>query len=278
VRRTAKRALVQLAGRLTPPLYASYLGLVWRTSRVIDDGCAEVPQHARRSGGAVVLCWHEEVFTAPYVYGRMGLRMHTLVARGAAGDLIAPLCERCGHSVERGGTSRRGSRHRPLAAVRGAVRHLRHQPGGIYGVLVDGPTGPRYRMKPGGTLVARKSGRPVVLVRSWFRRCLRLETWDRAGIPLPFNEIRVYARGPYEPPSDREGREGLERFRARLERELIELAARSYRETGQPCPPELVQAAAGPQLESAPPAAREAAGEGEPEATSLPGTTLSDFG
>jgi hypothetical protein len=88
-------------------------------------------------------------------------------------------------------------------------------------------------------VIARECGRPVVLVRTWYRRCLRLNTWDRTAIPLPFNRIHYYMEGPYFAPPDANTEAGLERFRLRLEQDLIALAARSYDDLGQPRPANL---------------------------------------
>jgi hypothetical protein len=129
--------------------------------------------------------------------------------------------------------------------TREVIQHLQANPGTVFGVVVDGSAGPRYRMKPGSLLVARHTGLPIVLLRVWFRRCVRFPSWDRTALPLPWNEVHVYAEGPFEPPPDAGSREGRERWRRQLEDGLIELAGRSYREVGQPRPAALVAAGAG---------------------------------
>src|SRR5262249_10237410 len=111
----------------------------------------------------------------------------------------------------------------------------------IYGLTVDGSKGPPYRMKTGGIIIARECARPVALVRTWYKRCLRLPTWDRMAFPLPFNRIRYYIRGPIEVPPSASTPEGLERFRLELENGLIDLAVQSYADMGQQRPPKLVK-------------------------------------
>ena len=63
----------------------------------------------------------------------------------------------------------------------------------------------------------RAGNKPIVLVRTWYKRCLRLNTWDRMAVPLPFNVIRYYMRGPYFVPADATREAGLGRFRIELE-------------------------------------------------------------
>jgi hypothetical protein len=64
------------------------------------------------------------------------------------------------------------------------------------------------------------------------------------AIPLPFNLIRYYLRGPYVVPESARGDSGLERFRRALENDLIDLAALSYDEMGQQRPANLLKRSA----------------------------------
>jgi lysophospholipid acyltransferase (LPLAT)-like uncharacterized protein len=106
-------------------------------------------------------------------------------------------------------------------------------------------------MKTGGIVIARECGKPVVLARTWYKRCLRLPTWDRMAVPLPFNLIRYYLRGPYFVPDSARSPAGLEEFRLHLENELIDLAAQSYDDMGQARPANLVKRST--TVEPAPP-------------------------
>jgi hypothetical protein len=151
--------------------------------------------------------------------------------------VIAAVLEHCGFVVFRGGSQRRSRRRNSVLLE--MIRHMKKTPQVVYGLTVDGSRGPAYHMKPGGIAIARACERPVLLVRTWYRRSLRLRTWDRTAIPLPFNEIAFYLRGPYSLPKGTSSDE-LERFRLRMESELLSLAALSYEELGQACPHELV--------------------------------------
>ena len=57
----------------------------------------------------------------------------------------------------------------------------------------------------------------------------------------PMYHIKYYVLGPYHVPEDAHTEEGLQRFRFLLEDDLIDLAAQSYREMGQPLPANLVK-------------------------------------
>ena len=98
-------------------------------------------------------------------------------------------------------------------------------------MTVDGSKGPVLRMKPGGVTASVAAQKPILLVRIWQQTSLRLATWDRTVIPLPFNLVHLYIDGPHIPPDQSE-----DRFRDDMERGLLELSARSHRDLNQGCP------------------------------------------
>jgi lysophospholipid acyltransferase (LPLAT)-like uncharacterized protein len=168
---------------------------VWATSRVEVRNAGELMETARKYDGAIAVLWHEEVATVAFAYPKVGIVAHTLASVGDAGELVTRVLERCGYQVFRGGASSRRSRRR-TAVLRDMVEHMRSHHAVVYGLTVDGSKGPAYRMKGGAIWIARECGVPLALMRTWYRRCVRLRTWDRTAIPLPFNHIIYYFRGP----------------------------------------------------------------------------------
>jgi len=140
------------------------------------------------------------------------------------------------------GSTTSRSRHRE-GVIDDLVAHMRDHHGVLYGLTVDGSKGPAYRLKTGGIVVAAACGKPIALVRTWYRHSLRLPTWDRTAIPLPFNRIAYSYRGPYFAPESLADGAGLERFQNELEDDLVDLAAESYAVMGQPRPTNLVKRA-----------------------------------
>lgn len=240
VQKRLSRPLAALAAVAVPALYMAYMRLVWATSRIESGNFPDLHAIIARHNGAVGLLWHEEVMTVAYGYHHLGFRPHTLASVGQAGEVIARMLRRCGFVVFRGGSTTGGSRRRE-GTLEAMIEHMRTHDEVIYGLTVDGSKGPAYRMKTGGIVIARECGRPVILARTWYKRCVRLPTWDRMAVPLPFNVISHYLRGPYEVPQSARTQEGLERFRDQLEAELIVLAAQSYTDLGQAVPAALRQ-------------------------------------
>lgn len=235
VQKRFSRLLSALAALVVPALYMAYMRVVWATSRIEPGNFPDLHEIIARHNGAVGLLWHEEVMTVAYGYHYLGFRAHTLASVGQSGEVIARMLQRCGFVVFRGGSSTGASRRR-AGTLRAMIDHMRTHDNVIYGLTVDGSKGPAYHMKTGGIVIARECGRPVILARTWYKRCLRLPTWDRMALPLPFNVIRYYLKGPYHVPESARSQQGLERFRDQLEAELIRLAAQSYADMGQLVP------------------------------------------
>ena len=234
------RPLVWLVVTGVPPLYLLYMRFVWATSRIERGNYDELLRETAAHDGMVGLLWHEEVFSVAYGYRWIGIRPHTLASPGDAGELITRLLHACGYVAFRGGSTTSRSRRRE-GILDELIAVMRSRPRVFLGLTVDGSKGPAYRMKSGGIVVASRSGKPVALLRTWYRRGLRVNTWDRTGIPLPFNRIRYSYRGPFFPPKDPTDRAALHAFHLQMEDELIELAAESYDALGLPRPPGLVK-------------------------------------
>ena len=234
------RPLAWLSRQLLPRIYMFYIKLVFVTSRVEDHGLSELHDIIDRYGGAVSLVWHEELFTAIYGYSHLGFRPCTLVSSSDAGEVITSILQRIHYVVFRGGSSRHKSRRSPEVVDR-IIKHMRSGNGVLCAVTVDGSSGPAYRMKRGGVVIARECAKPIVLQRTWHKRCLRMNGWDRMAVPLPFNVITLDMKGPYFVPDYTHTSEGLERFVVELENDLIELSARSYDRFAHARPPNLVQ-------------------------------------
>ena len=63
------------------------------------------------------------------------------------------------------------------------------------GVIVDGPRGPALEAKIGALVLARATGLPIVPGTWWVRPLVRVRSWDRTIVPLPFSRI-VFAFAP----------------------------------------------------------------------------------
>jgi lysophospholipid acyltransferase (LPLAT)-like uncharacterized protein len=195
VKKTLRRALMAIGLNTVPYLYVAYMWLVYRTSRIEELG-PNLDVARREFGRAVYAIWHDEVFFVAYAFGKY--HPDTLASQGDSGSIIARMLEVCGYRVFRGGSSS-GDQRRSAAIVRDMVARMKSEPGVIYGITTDGSKGPVYRMKKGAVHIAAKTGAPVFVLKTWCKRYVRLPTWDRTLIPLPFNHIVTVYKGPIAP-------------------------------------------------------------------------------
>jgi lysophospholipid acyltransferase (LPLAT)-like uncharacterized protein len=92
------------------------------------------------------------------------------------------------------------------------------------GLLTDGPRGPALRSKIGVASLARLTGVPITPIAVAARPRLRLRSWDRTLLPLPFARVVFRFGDPIPVPSDADP-ECEERLCRELDRELTRLTA-----------------------------------------------------
>lgn len=209
---------------LLSPALAFLFRLLCMTCRVEVRGHAVVAEETERHGAVVLAFWHEVLPLAAWNY--RGTGYHTLTSYSYDGELIARIIRFLGLAALRGSSSRGGGE--ALKQMETALRM-----GVTIGFTLDGPRGPRRHAKPGVAVLAARSSIPTVPVALAATRCWRMNSWDRMAIPKPFSRIVCAHGAPLPAPGENE--EGaVERYRARVERELNQLQAALEREIGMP--------------------------------------------
>ncbi len=138
--------------------------------------------------------WHRcIVSSAWYFRNRNGVLMNTT---NFDGQWTRRVIERLGYGTAQGSSTRGG--------LRGlAVMARRLEEGVDAGFTIDGPRGPRYIAKPGPVMLARRSGRPVVLFHIGIERAWTLrKAWDLMQIPKPFTRAILVIAPILEVPKD----------------------------------------------------------------------------
>ena len=205
------RFTVWLGGWLAALLLRA-LGATWRVRLLADD------DPVARGEPAVGALWHATLCPAAWHFRDLGAVVP--VSRSRDGDRIVAVLDRLGYGPAPRGSSSRGG----AAALAGALRAA--QEGRFIGVLCDGPRGPARRCKPGVLAIARATGLPLYPVAIAARPALRVPSWDRSLVPLPFARVVVAYGTPRKIPREAT-REELEALRVDLERALEQLGARA---------------------------------------------------
>ena len=184
-------------------LLTGYLALTYRTLRWTREG-QELAQgvwtQSMASGsGAILAMWHSRVAVgAPsWPQGPDKPEIRVLVSQSRDGEFIARVIAKLGLPSIRGSSLKKTDTHKNKGgeqAFRDMVKWVKD--GGAVCITPDGPRGPVEVMQKGAVALARVSGAPVLFVGVAMKPCIRLNTWDRTIIPLPFARAAMVWDGP----------------------------------------------------------------------------------
>jgi lysophospholipid acyltransferase (LPLAT)-like uncharacterized protein len=117
---------------------------------------------------------------ATYVCRYIGVRV--MSSNSYDGEYMGRIIGKFGFVAVKGSSSRNAVR-----ALLGLRRAL--EAGWTVAFTLDGPRGPRYKVKPGPVALARSSGVPLSTFHIAVDRAWVLNTWDRLIIPKPFSRV-----------------------------------------------------------------------------------------
>lgn len=147
--------------------------------------------------GALVCFWHSRITLAPACWPKR--RAHDpkiMISLSPDGAFIARLGERLGFPGIRGSARKdTDPRHDKGggAALREALRWIKAR--NAVAITPDGPRGPAEEMKQGAVVLGKAAGVPVFFVGLACRPWLRLKSWDRSVLPVPFGRGAVVWAG-----------------------------------------------------------------------------------
>jgi len=176
--------------RVLGGILVGLLGLSWRVVYVHPEAGRA---GATRGRPSLFAFWHGRQL--PLVRTHRGEGITVLVSRNTDGQHAVNVLHSLGFRTVRGSTSRGGTEAlREMAAV------LREGRDGA--ITPDGPRGPACVTGSGPGTLSRIGGRPVVPIAASAWPALRVRSWDRFIVPLPFAGISI-VEGPPLPPMPR---------------------------------------------------------------------------
>lgn len=176
-RYSLKQRLILALGAPAIALCLRLLAFSWRTRVVAPAGV--LPKES--DGPMVYAMWHEGIIA---ITGHWrGHNIQGMASQSFDGEVISKAMGYLGYPpLSRGSSSRGGASS--LGAHLGALAAGRHVV-----VTMDGPRGPARVSKAGTVQIAAHAKRPVVPVVCVAESALRLRSWDRTLIPLPFAKV-----------------------------------------------------------------------------------------
>ncbi len=194
----------RLALALLPPLGAILIRLLGATLKYQEIG--DPAAHADRNPQTRVYCmWHRSLLSVAYLFRKRKIAI--LISPSFDGELITQTIRRVGYETVRGSSSRGGA-----AGLLGMQRVLEANDAtrcNYAAFTSDGPRGPVYHAKPGGVVLAQRTGGGVGIFYAAPTRAWQLRSWDRFLIPKPFSTIVIcwQAPVPVSPDADESSRE-----------------------------------------------------------------------
>jgi lysophospholipid acyltransferase (LPLAT)-like uncharacterized protein len=184
-------------------VFAGYIALTYRTLRWTREGqeiagTVQAQALAQRSG-VILALWHSRVPVGPATWpqGPDKPEIRVLVSQSRDGEFIAQVIAKLGLPSIRGSSLKKSDTAKNKGgeqAFRDMVKWVKE--GGAMAITPDGPRGPVEVLQKGAVALARVSGAPVLFVGVAMKPCLRLGTWDRTIIPLPFARAAMVWDGP----------------------------------------------------------------------------------
>jgi lysophospholipid acyltransferase (LPLAT)-like uncharacterized protein len=199
---------------LTIRLVALTLRYRWNDRSGYYDGA--------ETGPAIYCVWHNRLVLCMIAYFSYAKRrkptagMAAMVSASKDGGFLTAVLDCFRVQPVRGSSSRRG----PQALLELTSWAER---GYDLAITPDGPRGPCYTVQPGVMSLAQITGLPIIPFSYHLNWKLRVKSWDRLQIPLPFARCEMNVAPPIRVPRDASD-ETRAALRQELEKRLRELS------------------------------------------------------
>jgi len=154
--------------------------------------------------------WHSCIIPATYICRNIGVRV--MSSNSYDGEYMGRIIHKFGFVAVKGSSSRNAVR-----ALLGLRRAL--EDGWTVAFTLDGPRGPRHKVKPGPVALGRSSGVPLTMFHAAVDKAWVLNTWDKLTIPVPFSRVLIRFGKLITVPADAND-EDIERYTVELQTSL----------------------------------------------------------
>ena len=180
-----------LLNHIGVPLIITSFKLIRRTfhSKWTDRTAVESLYAQQRS--FIFAFWHCEMLACAHfgIEENKHNPIAILTSLSRDGQILARTMKGFNLQIIKGSSSR--------GAVSGLVNMKKSLDAGInIAVAVDGPRGPRCRVKSGVILLAKAAQSPILPVAIHVSRKIVLNSWDKSEVPLPFSHCTLHPGKP----------------------------------------------------------------------------------
>ena len=160
---------------------------LWGMSLRFTESEEDLRNYTKCDEPVAMVLWHNRLFLSAEIFRRYrnGRRVFALVSPSQDGAWLSAFFGLIGMQTVRGSSKNLGRE-----AVTALVNVLKA--GNDVGITPDGPRGPRYDLKPGALIVARRTQTPLLLIGADFESAWRFrKAWDMFYLPKPFSKVRM---------------------------------------------------------------------------------------
>lgn len=168
-------------------LFGKFMMLYGNTFRYRVTGKEKLDELFNSGRSVVFFTWHNQIF--PILHFHKGVNLAIIISSSKDGDIMAHVAESFGYRAVRGSSSRNGSK--ALLEIKKLMNGTWHA-----AIAVDGPKGPKYKMKPGALFLAKNTHGVMMPVIFDCKSFKRFASWDGFILPYPFARIDVHYCDP----------------------------------------------------------------------------------
>jgi lysophospholipid acyltransferase (LPLAT)-like uncharacterized protein len=200
--------------QIAVPLIVFIFKLIGKTYKFKEIGKFDVsPYNPQKKENYIFGFWHCQLVGIIYFYQNFNIASIASLHRD--GEIAARAAEKFGIKIVRGSSTRGG-----FKAFMDLKKYI--EQGYDIAITVDGPRGPAETVNDGILYMAKITGKKIVPACFVCDKKVRLKSWDKLIIPLPFSNGFFAFGKPIEIPSGIDDTE-LEKFRDILKQELLEI-------------------------------------------------------
>jgi hypothetical protein len=166
---------------------STWMRFCFATIRWTHENQALAETEWARGGGLLCAFWHSRIGLAPASWPLdRATPTRGLISLSPDGQFLAKAVGRLGFPAIRGSSANKDKADRAKGGTRALRDGLKQLKVGGLAITPDGPRGPARQMAEGLPLLAKLSGAPVLFIGVSCKPAIRLNSWDKAVLPLPF--------------------------------------------------------------------------------------------
>lgn len=168
---------------------AQWMRFCFSTTRWTSENQELAEEVWSNGGGALCAFWHSRIALSPACWPLDRAQpAKALISLSADGEFIAKAVARLGFPAVRGSSANKDKAQKAKGGSQALRDGLKQLKLGALAITPDGPRGPAGVMAEGLPLLSKLSGAPVLFIGLSIAPAIRLKSWDRAVLPLPFGK------------------------------------------------------------------------------------------